>query len=41
MKVVLLKTPSFLSPIVKKIFEIRENSKKNKKTSPKTLKKRG
>lgn len=41
MKVVLLKTPSFLSPIIKKIFDRKENSKKNKKSSDRTHQKRG
>ena len=31
MKIVLLRTPSFLSPIIKKIFEASNNSPKKKK----------
>ena len=41
MKVVLLKTPSFLSPIIKKIFERKETSKKHQKSSQRSTKKRG
>ena len=31
MKIVLLRTPSFLSPIIKKIFTARDGSQKKKK----------
>jgi hypothetical protein len=31
MKIVLLRTPSFLSPIIKKIFNATENAQKKKK----------
>lgn len=31
MKIVLLRTPSFLAPIIKKIFEVSGNSHKKKK----------
>ena len=37
MKIVLLRTPSFLSPIIKKIFESTSKSQKKKKQ---TVKKR-
>ena len=35
MKIVLLRTPSFLSPIIKKIFKVADNSKNKPKSSKK------
>jgi hypothetical protein len=34
MKIVLLRTPSFLRPVIKKIFESSGKSQKNKKKRP-------
>ena len=31
MKIVLLRTPSFISPIIKKIFKVTESAQKKKK----------
>ena len=36
MKIVLLRTPAFLSPIIKKIFNATNNSQKNQKKKNKS-----
>lgn len=41
MKIVLLRTPSFLSPLVKKIFKISETNKNKNSKLGKTTKNKG